>query len=114
MMDVLDWLLVLAVALGLTFAFCRRARLAWPDAGERRRRRRRHAARLLSLAVAGLWAAALIVTQGVLAPFDWLDAPALPPVPALLLAALLCVALSACCASLGWRLLRPRRLFSAH
>ncbi|WP_186083304.1 hypothetical protein [Burkholderia gladioli] len=95
MMDVLDWLLVLAVALGLTFAFCRRARL-------------------LSLAVAGLWAAALIVTQGVLAPFDWLDAPALPPVPALLLAALLCVALSACCASLGWRLLRPRRLFSAH
>ena len=112
MMDVLDWLLALAVALGLTFAFCQRAWLAWPDAGERRRRR--HAARLLSLAVAGLWTAALIVTQGVLAPFDWLDEPALLPVPALLLAALLCVALSACCASLGWRLLRPRRLFSAH
>lgn len=111
MINELDWLIVLLVALAATLSFCRRARRVAPDATERRRRR--HATLWLVIAVIGGWVASVIVAHGMTAPFDWSGAIDLPPAP-LLLIAMACIALSLGCACCGWRLLRPRRLFSTH
>ncbi|GAB7535251.1 hypothetical protein AB4851_30320 [Burkholderia sp. 22PA0099] len=111
MINELDWLIVLLVTLGATLSFCRHVHQRSPDAIERRRRR--HATLWLVLAVIGGWIASVIVAQGMIAPFGWRAPFDLPPAP-LLLIAVTCVALSLGCACCGWRLLRPRRIFSAH
>jgi hypothetical protein len=110
MINELDWLIVLLVTLAATLSFCLHARRCSPDATERRRRWR--ATLWLMLAVIGGWIASIIVAQGMIAPFGWTDTVDLPPAP-LLLIAMACVALSLGCACCGWRLLKPRRLFSA-
>jgi len=105
-MDLTNWVIMLAVALiSLTF-FCARTPANWSIEN---RARRFTGTRMLAQAVLCLWAAMLVVVDGLLK----LDAP-FHLSPIVILASALLLLMAGCYWSIrGRRLLKPRRLFAS-
>lgn len=105
-MDLIDWVVVLALALFSIAFFCSRAPANW---SMQNRARRYTGTRLLVQAVFAFWVALLVVVRGLLGGKP--DVHIAPS--AILVCALLLIGASFHWSIRGSRLLKPRRLFSA-
>src|SRR4051794_23779185 len=108
-MELIDWIVILAIALMAIAFCCARTRANWSHDN---RARRLTGARLLVQAACALWAALLIVARGLFA-IDGLPGVHAAPPEILMSVAILIVC--GCYWSIrGSRLLKPRRLFAMH
>ena len=108
-MELTDWIVILAVALFAIAFYCRRSPARW---SLENRARRFTATRLLVQAVLSLWAAMLILVRGLFALDGLLG---IRPAPHTVIAGALVLIAFGCYWSIrGSKLLKPRRLFTAH
>jgi hypothetical protein len=108
-MELVDWIVILAIALMAIAFFCARSPASWSRGN---RARRVTGTRMLVQAVCSIWAALLIVSRGFV-PIDGL--PSLRPAPFEALAGVVLLIACGCYWSIrGCKLLKPRRLFAAH
>lgn len=108
-MELMDWIVILAVILIAIAFFCVRTPASWSHGN---RTRRLTGMRMLVQAACAIWVAVLIVARG-LFTINGLAGLRPTPLHALTLIAILVVC--ACYWSIrGSRLLKPRQLFGAH
>jgi hypothetical protein len=108
-MELIDWIVILAITLMAIAFFCARTPASWSHDN---RARRLTGTRMLVQAACSLWAALLIVARGLFA-IDGL--PGLRPAPLQTLTGVVILVAFGCYWSIrGSKLLKPRRLFAAH
>jgi hypothetical protein len=108
-MELVDWIVILAITLMAIAFFCARSPAHW---SRDNRARRVTGTRMLAQAACSIWAAMLIVARG-LFTIDGL--PGLHPAPLETLTGVVILIACGCYWSFrGSRLLKPRRLFAAH
>ncbi|SIT42976.1 conserved membrane hypothetical protein [Paraburkholderia ribeironis] len=108
-MELIDWIIILAIALIAIAFFCARIPASWSHDN---RARRLTGARMLIQAACSLWAALLIVARGVFAVNGL--AGLRPTLAEILTGAAILVACGCYWSVRGSRLLKPRRLFATH
>ncbi|ASV99711.1 hypothetical protein [Paraburkholderia aromaticivorans] len=107
-MELIDWIVILAVALMAIAFFCGRTPANW---SRENRMRRLAGMRMLVQAACSVWAALLITARGLFA-LDGL--PGLRPTPLQVLTGVAVLMACGCYWSIrGTQLLKPRRLFTA-
>jgi hypothetical protein len=108
-MELVDWIIILAVILMAIAFFCARTSASW---SRENRTRRLTGMRMLAQAACAMWIALLIVARG-LFTIDGLAGLRPKPLHVLALVAILIVC--ACYWSIrGSKLLKPRQLFTTH
>jgi hypothetical protein len=108
-MELVDWIVILAVMLMAIAFFCARRPVSW---SRENRTRRLAGTRLLIQAACAVWVALLIVARGL---FMANGLAGLRPSPVYALTAVAILLACACYWSIrGSRLLKPRQLFAAH
>jgi hypothetical protein len=108
-MELTDWIVVLAVMLMAIAFFCARTPVGW---ARDNRARRLAGTRMLVQAACSLWAAVLIAARGLFA-IDVLPGVHAAPLTVLIGAGVL-ICFGCYWSIRGRRLLKPRRLFTAH
>jgi hypothetical protein len=108
-MELIDWIVILAITLMAIAFFCARTTAGWSNGN---RARRAKGTRMLVQAACSLWAALLLIARSLFA-IDGL--PALRPSPLHALTGIAILVACGCYWSIrGSKLLKPRRLFAAH
>jgi hypothetical protein len=108
-MELTDWIVIFAIALLAAAFFCRRAPARW---SLENRARRFTGTRLLVQAAFSLWAALLILVRGLFALDGLLG---MRPAPHTVIAGAAILVAFGCYWSIrASKLLKPRRLFTAH
>ncbi|MEW9584738.1 hypothetical protein [Paraburkholderia sp. DGU8] len=108
-MELIDWIVILAIALMAIAFFCARTPANWSHDN---RARRLTGTRLLVQAACSLWAALLIVARGLFA-IDGLPGVHAAP-PEILMGVAILIVCGCYWSIRGSRLLKPRRLFAMH
>ncbi|CAB3777802.1 hypothetical protein [Paraburkholderia fynbosensis] len=108
-MELIDWIVILAITLMAIAFFCARTPANWSSDN---RARRVTGTRMLVQAACSIWAALLIVARGL---FTIGGLPGLQPAPIEALTGVAVLLACGCYWSIrGSKLLKPRRIFAAH